>query len=55
MARVAIGEAAAATTTEAATTAATMAMTIAGDEREDEETVSKCKNLKVSGVHSQGA
>jgi len=37
------------------TTAATMATTIAGDEREDEETVSKCKKLKVSGVHTQGA
>ena len=55
MARVVIGEAAAATTTEVATTAATMATTIAGDEREDEETVSKCKKLKVSGVHTQGA
>ena len=53
MARVAIGGAAAATTMEAETTASTTAMTSAGDEREDEETVFKCKKLKVCGVQSR--
>ena len=53
MVRVAIGGAAAATTMEAETTASTTAMTSAGDEREDEETVFKCKKLKVCGVHTR--
>jgi len=52
MVRVAIGGAVAANTTETATS---MATNRADDEREDEETVSKCKKLMVSGVHTQGA
>jgi len=48
---VAIGGAAAATTMEVVTTTATNS---AGDEGEDEKTVSKCKKSKVNGVHTQG-
>ena len=55
VARVSSGGTAAATTTGSATRAASTATTSAGNEWDDEESVPKCKESKVSGVHTEMA
>ena len=54
VARVSSGGTAAVTTTEVATTAASTATTSAVNDWEDDKSVPKCKESKVSGVHAQG-
>ena len=55
VARVSSGGTVAATTTGSATMAASTATTSVGNEWDDEESVPKCKESKVSGVHTEMA